>query len=137
MKKIILGLLVSAFLAACGGQASAASVGAETYTDGTVVFTLKNALTVDNTLPGYVNVAFTSGPGMLVADPTGSLFVKIKLNNPQLVQNSASSYWVNPNVAQKITCNGTQTIFTIFGFGNLSMTDSGCVMFNQIKANSY
>lgn len=134
--KLFAASLIFAAMAAVG-TAHAAAVGAQTYAVGTEAYTLDHVLSIDAAIvPGYINVVYVAGSGTLLADPSGTLFAKMKMNNPQLVQ-AAGGQWVNPNVATRIACNGTNTLFYVFGVGTLTIADPGCTMRNQILANSY
>lgn len=149
MKKIILGLLVSAFLAACGGHAQAAT--SNEFVSGGLVYSVDNVRMITATSSQFVLQYNDGNSSEVFADSNGALLAKLLAFAPALKtmkQIGTSGVYINPDQARKIQCQfgtgtpGTPTpsgdhMFLIWSPpGYLLADDFNCVTFNAIKANA-
>lgn len=149
MKKIILGLLVSVILAACGGQANAAT--SNDFVSGGIVYSVDNVRMITATPSQFVLQYNDGNSSEVFADTNGALLAKLLSFSPALKamkQIGTSGVYINTDQVRKVQCQyGTGTpgqsaptgdhMFLIWTPpGYLLAEDFNCVTFNAIKASA-
>lgn len=148
-KRIIAAAVIGAAIAACGGQAKAAT--SDSFKQGLVVYSVADTRAIIVT-PGAFQVQYTDGNySDVYSDPSGAQFNNLKSGAPALktlVQVGASGVWIIPGQARKLQCqSGTGAsetptsygayIYIAWQHGGYSvLSDPGCGTYALIKAGA-
>lgn len=137
MKKLILGLLVSTFLAACGGSAQAGTLTQNFTGDSGNVFQVNDALSFKQ-VSGAVQVVAANGTTYSYPDSSGALFTKlVNATHGFYVNVPGTMEYMNTIAPIYILCySGSQTGFAYAGSIPARFLPDGCALFNTIRSQS-
>lgn len=138
MKKLIFGLLVSAFLAACGGHANAGTLTQNFKGDSGYVTQIHTALSFKQ-VSGAVEVVAANGSTYSIPDTSGALFNKlINASVGTFVNIPGTLEYISTLAPLYILCysNGTQTGFAYNTPAQARFIPDNCALYNSIRSQS-